>query len=276
MYERFPDLVSPCSFEVAHACQIAIGHLEKGVLTLDHVPGLFASVPRPMSQGGVKAAAQTLFEFTSRFTREHHRRFHSDASPRGCKFDPAGYVVHVYAGIPEWHTIDIAAIVRAWVQRYGAAFTAAHSPEIAARARARFSERHASVHRIYAMARDLGCSPTTLWRRVTAGGGESPVRRRTRARVVAAFHLLRTTNWKIEAIARAVGWRSAKDLYRAFETLLGLTPAQVRRLSVDAAADVLNRLVRDLVRSTGSAPHVGERRTAASGRATGRRTPRHQ
>ena len=35
---------------------------------------------------------------------------------------------------------------------------------------------------------------------------------------------------KIELVATAVGWRSKKDLYRAFRQVLGCTPAEARSI----------------------------------------------
>lgn len=254
MYELFPDLVSPCAFELAHACQLAIGQMEAGALVLDQLPDLFASVPKPISQGGAKAAAQTLFEFTAAFAREHHRRFHAEVGLRGCKFDHERYSVHLYVGGPHWDAIDVPRIVRDWVRGYAAAFATSHRSDIAAKARARVLDSA----RIEQMAREFGCSVTTLRRRVTAAAGEPPIRTRTRARVTEACILLRTTSWKIDAIAAHVGWRSTKDLYRAFRFLLGLTPAEVRTLSADAAADLLLSLGRRSDALNRSAPALAD------------------
>jgi len=56
----------------------------------------------------------------------------------------------------------------------------------------------------------------------------------TRRRVDVAMGMLRMSDDKMEIIARAVGWKSPKDLYRAVYDSTGKTPAEVRSESAGA------------------------------------------
>jgi AraC-like DNA-binding protein len=75
-----------------------------------------------------------------------------------------------------------------------------------------------------------------------ADTGETPRQYRTRLRVATAVRRLRDTDEKIEAIARHVGWKSRKDLYRSIGQLTGLTPAGIRALSSADASQVIDLL----------------------------------
>lgn len=69
--------------------------------------------------------------------------------------------------------------------------------------------------------------------------GESPVRYQTRLRAVEAVRLIRSTDWKLDAVARTVGWKTRKDLYRALENVAHTAPARIRALSPQDAAALM-------------------------------------
>ena len=58
----------------------------------------------------------------------------------------------------------------------------------------------------------------------------------------AAIERLRDTDWKVETVARQVGWKSKKDLYRALNRFAGLTPAAVRTLPHHEVDAIIARL----------------------------------
>jgi methylphosphotriester-DNA--protein-cysteine methyltransferase len=62
------------------------------------------------------------------------------------------------------------------------------------------------------------------------------------ARLICALERLTEQGGKIEPIALEVGYRSKKNLYHAFKTHVGLTPAEFRRLPSDAAHRVLESI----------------------------------
>jgi len=53
-----------------------------------------------------------------------------------------------------------------------------------------------------------------------------------RLRILHAAKFLATSDTKVDAVARVVGFRSKKNFYSAFRRLIGLAPSTVRRWSV--------------------------------------------
>ncbi|HEY3884698.1 MAG TPA: helix-turn-helix domain-containing protein [Vicinamibacterales bacterium] len=252
MYEIFADLLYPCMFELSRACQLAIGDLYAGTLTLHTLPARFSSVPRPVSLPGAMIARSALLTFTDHFGREHHRAFHSTLNARPCGFDPCVVGVDVHIDATNWDAFDPRAIVTRWARDLQKLFAAAHGPDFVTLARERLrptpiGPRNAGdvlrrEQTISQMACEIGCSPPTLRRHFAIATGGHLVAYRTTERVVAAIELLRTTDWKIEVIARAVGWKSKKNLYAAFAVLVEATPGTVRRMSEAEAAGLIARL----------------------------------
>ena len=58
--------------------------------------------------------------------------------------------------------------------------------------------------------------------------GESPCQYCGRLRIEHAKTLLRTTDWKIQSIAKECGYSSESSFIRAFRQALGITPNQFR------------------------------------------------
>jgi AraC-like DNA-binding protein len=80
------------------------------------------------------------------------------------------------------------------------------------------------------LARRLGMSTRSLQRECMAAG--SSFRDEVaNARLELAAHLLRTSDDKIEAIARTAGYSSAVSLARRFQKVHGITPAEYRQRS---------------------------------------------
>jgi AraC-like DNA-binding protein len=80
---------------------------------------------------------------------------------------------------------------------------------------------------IAATARALGVAPRSLQRELERNGTSFRLEL-TRARVRAASQLLESSDEKIEAIARRVGWGSSSRMSAIFRRQLGETPAQYR------------------------------------------------
>jgi len=79
------------------------------------------------------------------------------------------------------------------------------------------------------LARRVGCNRTDLersFRRLTSHTIHQYLSAR---RVTAAQSLLRTTAWRVEEVARGVGYRSKVSLYRHFSRTLGMTPDEYRQ-----------------------------------------------
>jgi len=86
---------------------------------------------------------------------------------------------------------------------------------------------------LHALAREFGCTDRLVRMAFEQAYGMSPRTYRRRTRVLRAIGLLRKENWDNETVAREVGFRSPKNLYRALRGDTGLTPRQIRRLSED-------------------------------------------
>lgn len=232
-----PDPLYPCVFHINQACQVAIGRLQTSHLALPEIAPIFASVPRPRSYLGAVQAVHTLHTFLLDFGRAYDHRFHEVVRSDGCRFDRDRCYACVRVTLQNWSATDVPRIVERWVALFGAAFGAAHKRQAVAFGSERLvAAAHDTIERL---ARDCACSPATFRRRFTCETGTRPIDARTRGRLRRAFILLRTTDWKVDAIAAEVGWKSAKNFYHAFETQFGVKPAQLRRLSNGAAAALL-------------------------------------
>lgn len=240
MTDPLPDLLYPCVFGLAQACQLAVGRLYTNSSAVGDISSLFESVPAPRSQPGAMLAVETLNGFIRCFERIHHERFHLTDKGIRCNFRPDRWYTEIHVRGLDWQTLDIPRHVRASMSRYGVAFASAHRSQLATLAVTSFAYQH--VQPIERLARDLCCSPSTLRRQCKALTGASPVRSRTHRRLREAFDLLRTTTLKIESIAAIVGWKSAKDMYANCRALFGMTPAAIRRLPDDAAKQLQHQL----------------------------------
>ena len=123
-----------------------------------------------------------------------------------------------------------------WPRRYSAALR--HSHDLTTeRARVRLQRNPAKSLRLSALARESATSTSVIHRRFVSELGETPLRYRTRLRVVKAIPLLQQ-GVKVDAVAAVVGWKTRKDLYRAVRERDRARPADIRVLTA-LEADVL-------------------------------------
>src|SRR5699024_7914808 len=73
-------------------------------------------------------------------------------------------------------------------------------------------------------------SPKQLARVFTETYGKTPLAYLTMLRVEEMAHLLRETDFTIDAAARAVGWASRSRANEAFRECVGMTPSEYRRM----------------------------------------------
>jgi AraC-like DNA-binding protein len=93
----------------------------------------------------------------------------------------------------------------------------------------RYLELHYAEHvTITVMSRSLGCSRAQLTRAFRSSLAVSVHEYLTEIRARHAIHALRSSTEKVEAVARMVGYRSKKDLYRTIRAMTGLTPKRLR------------------------------------------------
>jgi transcriptional regulator GlxA family with amidase domain len=97
-----------------------------------------------------------------------------------------------------------------------------------ARARYLMSEHPDRPHTTASLAKDVGMSGRQFRRRFQDVYGKTPRRYLAEARLRRAAELLRTTDWGIQQIAQAVGYRNVAAFDRSFKRAFGVTPSAVR------------------------------------------------
>jgi AraC-like DNA-binding protein len=79
------------------------------------------------------------------------------------------------------------------------------------------------------IARAVGVSPARLTRRFAAAYGRTPAEYRTALRLDRARALLTETDWTLDRVADACGYRDAFYLSRVFRRAMGAPPSEYRR-----------------------------------------------
>ena len=115
------------------------------------------------------------------------------------------------------------------------------SPE--SRAAAVIQERSAYPIDVVEIARTVGCDQTTLRRAFRDRFGMSMRDFHTRCRIAEAIALFVQGEHKTASVARAVGYRSEKNFYRALRDVTGRKPGELKRIP----ASVLQRMARDVL-----------------------------
>lgn len=85
----------------------------------------------------------------------------------------------------------------------------------------------AAIGTLYELAERIGVSPEYLCRRCKALGQPSPYQLLLRKKMGYAAHLLRNGPWKVQEVARAVGFNDPFHFTRAFKGVMGIPPSKV-------------------------------------------------
>src|SRR4051812_1801763 len=216
---------------VVQACQVIAGFIEDPTVSLDAPPiaAVFRNVPPPESRLELLAIERQLALFAEQVVVRLHRRVHGHTTGVRCAFSLARYPFEMQSGRSPYGR-HLEAAFEQWLATILSTLRTTRPQGVGARARRCLEERRA-IPKAQDLAREFGCSAELLRRRFAEEAGESLASYRTRARVAVAIRLLTTTKWKVEAIARDVGWLSKKDLYLHLKRATGLTPGQIRRTS---------------------------------------------
>jgi AraC-like DNA-binding protein len=161
----------------------------------------------------------------------HERAHRSHAAV--CSFIPARCLGHFWK---TGHAHNLGGFLP-WVDAFFAEFQRTHPASVSSRAARLIRDDYRRPWSLAALARRVHVSPSQLRRAFQKEFGV-PTREYQRAiRLIEAAKRFPTE--KIEATALHVGYRSRKNLYRAFYLETGLTPAGFRELSNDEASRVI-------------------------------------
>jgi AraC-like DNA-binding protein len=238
------EIATPAAFALSQACQAAVGI----VLATPNgawpdwtsLSARFSEVPCPRTYADALHSSVVLCRFLERAGKEIHKRIHGGEIPSSCRFDST---IHLRLSDIDQQTPGswVAATAFAhWVSEYSRDLANEHPVPIAERALARLNVSGST--RASEIARQVGCSVPALYRHFNRAVGQTPRQYTIHRRIERAIDLLQTTNWKVETIAREVGWRSKTNLHAAFGRCVGVSPARVRRLTEDAVADLRRQL----------------------------------
>ena len=195
---------------------------------------LAQSIPTPCSWVDKLIARALLLEFAAETGNVLHQQVHTGNSGKGCAFVPCLLLNTLW----KRDIVDPVAAFRGWVETYCAGLNQAHPTTVAERVALLLRCDLRRPWSIASLARRAGATDTQVKRAFKREYGMSTGDYLRRVRLVAAIERLRQGE-KIEAVALDVGYRS-KKFYVAFRRFTGMRPAEIRRLSHHAAAQMLD------------------------------------
>lgn len=179
-----------------------------------------------------------LHEVASNWGTLLHRRLHGSGSSANCGFDTAGLLA---AFRREPHVPAKTAFLN-WASSFSVACWRAH-PASPIQEAARLIQFHvADVWTESALATRVGLAPARLRYGFQREFNMSMADFTRRIRLLESMQMLSSPDTKVESVAKAVGYRSKKNFYVHFERVVGLTPAQYRRLPARTKRDAIDAL----------------------------------
>ncbi len=135
-----------------------------------------------------------------------------------------------------------------WALAFLADFSAHHTWPIAERARQYLDQHYHEPLDVAGLVRRFGCSRSALARAFLAATDSTLKGYQTSVRIVTAIIIMRERDWKIDAVARLVGYGSPKNFYHALRVCTGLSPTDVRTLDSATVGRIVDNL-RELLRA---------------------------
>jgi len=218
--------------DYVHALAGARQRFVGSILRLE--PGAFGSaVQRLTSETPIaESTAEEIIAWSSladtvvRGAAAHHCWFHRFFGATTCSFSSESMQA------PATFARDFAfSSLRQWADTYVSCFEGEHSwpPSVTA---ASLLQAHVSeAWYIDELARAVGASSWTLQRSFLRVYGVTAQQYHSLLRVHLAATAIRARAGSIDGIALEIGWRSPKDIYRAFRLVTGITPASVQFLT---------------------------------------------
>lgn len=248
-------------YDVIQSLQHCIGRITAS--PLDAVSRQLRSVvrdlPEPRSAAEGLHLYGVLVQFASQAGDALHTRRSGGRSIR-CDALQAQWLAQLCRARPE----GIREAFTQWAVAFGTHLIDAHQPAPAMRLAEHLEASYADPLDIAAIARRYRLSGVLLRRQFVQLFGISVRLYLERVRIVHAMTALSET--KVEVAARAVGYRSRKNFYRAFFKHTGMTPTQCRALPA-AERERLQAVLLDGIRLRDRRTLHGERRVGDRRRA---------
>jgi AraC-like DNA-binding protein len=188
--------------------------------------GFAEGLPEPASGVEQFVLRQCALSCAIRAGHQFHRAFHARVQPGDCVASPFERLPFIWrdSGAPRMD-------VMVWAADFVDAFEADHEWPAAIRAASILQRRITAPLRVATLAREVGCSASTLTKSFSDGFDVTMSEYLSRLRLRRAIAELREPDSKVAAIAREVGYSSTKNFYRALKQATGLTPTAIRALS---------------------------------------------
>ena len=218
---RIHDLVRECQM-FAGESSLTFDATTLGILVCQFVSRL-PDTHHPVEHVALSGALMHVaLRWATHFHGQFHRRY-----PANCHFDPVPGILEYWQDrqTPPKH------VFAEWAFHFLEAFDRTHPLPAAYRVKELVHARYQDALDVTRLARTVGCHPARLRALFKDEFGIAIHEYQTRLRVLRAVRLLATSDVKVEAVARTVGFRSKRNFYGAFRRLLGLTPSAVRRWS---------------------------------------------
>jgi AraC-like DNA-binding protein len=213
---------------VVQTLQVAVGATLRGnvVEVNDTLGRIIRAIPAPQTPGDQIMFRNLLLEFGWRAAYQIHALAHG-RRPASFAFRRESSVFDAFAERRD----DARGALLHWLESFTRELVRSHVKEEASRAAEIIRAEYEKPVTAAALAPRVGVSVVQLERFFRVQFGLSLRDYREHARIVTALQDLdRIDTNKIEAVALQVGYQSKKNFYRAFETVMGMTPAAFRQL----------------------------------------------
>lgn len=210
------ELEFPSLLALTGICQVLAGRAHEWTVLPDDATLVIPFLAVPACQNAVEDLVLQciLRAFLARLQQVIHTNFHARIRS-ACAAAPLPS--------PAWPAaMPIVDVVRTWRSQFTREFADRHGAVDLTKLR--IIDRLASPPTTTELARAVGLSRRSLERRFRSATNESILDYRTRERVHYAQDLLRR-GMKIEAAGRLAGWKSMKDMYGAFRSVVGSPPS---------------------------------------------------
>ncbi|MGH8310423.1 MAG: helix-turn-helix domain-containing protein [Vicinamibacterales bacterium] len=181
-----------------------------------------ASLPEPVTAVERLVLRSRLFDIAMRWSETAHDRAHAETAG-ACAFSAAGFTARAWR-----RSEGDKAVFDAWATGFFTELDRAHVPP--AERAARWIDAHVSAPlNVTALAREVGMHPVALRREFESHFDMSLRTYHVRARVARALQLLADERLTMRMVAAEIGYRSAKNFYRAIQGVTGRRLAELRQ-----------------------------------------------